>query len=78
LGSGARRDLGRLPEKIVTAVVDFVHAALADNPIGWVMHCTSTWTGITRPRRGDYRVIYRIDAAAGAIRIVAVDHRADI
>ena len=29
-------------------------------------------------RRGDYRVIYRIDRPAATVRVVRIDHRADI
>ena len=29
-------------------------------------------------RRGDYRVIYRIDETAATVRVVRIDHRADV
>ncbi len=73
----AQRDLRRLPEKIATAVIEFVYGSLAANPqrVGRALHLELL--GLHSARRGDYRVIYRIDDEAHAVRIAAVDHRAD-
>lgn len=76
--ASARRDLRRLPEKIATAVVEFVYGSLADNPqrVGRALHLELA--GYHAARRGDYRVIYEIDAGDHVVVIVHVDHRADL
>ena len=74
----AQRDLRRLPEKIGTAVVEFIYGSLAGNPerVGRELHLQLA--GHHAARRGDYRVVYRIDRRAGVVLIVHVDHRADL
>jgi mRNA interferase RelE/StbE len=74
----AQRDLRRLPEKIATAVVEFVYGSLADNPERVGRDLQLELAGCHAARRGDYRVIYRIDRPAGVVLIVHVDHRADV
>ena len=74
----AQRDLRRLPEKIATAVVEFVYGSLADNPERVGRALQLELAGRHSARRGDYRVIYQIDRPAAVILIVHVDHRADV
>ena len=74
----AQRDLRRLPEKIGTAVVEFIYGSLAGKPerVGRELHLQLA--GHHAARRGDYRVVYRIDRRAGVVLIVHVDHRAEV
>jgi mRNA interferase RelE/StbE len=74
----ARRDLRRLPEKITTAVVEFVYGSLADNPhrVGRALHLELVEHHAAR--RGDYRLVYRIDAEERSVLVVHVDHRAHV
>lgn len=74
----AEHDLCRLPEKIATAVVEFVYRSLADNPqrVGRALHLELV--DHHAARRGDHRVVHRIDPEQHAVRIVHVDHRADV
>ena len=74
----AQRDLQRLPEKIATAVVEFVYGSLADNPERVGRELQLELAGRHAARRGDYRVIYQIDRAAEVVLIMHVDHRADV
>lgn len=71
----AKRALRRLPEKVATAVVEFVYGPLAENPhrVGHALRFELD--GLHSARRGDFRVIYRI---TDVVTIVAIDHRADI
>lgn len=74
----AQRDLRRLPEKIATAVVEFAYGSLAENPnrVGRPLHLELS--GHHTARRGDYRIVYKIDNEARAVSIVHLDHRADV
>jgi mRNA interferase RelE/StbE len=74
----AQRDLARLPEKIATAVVEFSYGGLAGNPrrVGRELHLELT--GLHAARRGDFRVIYRVDETRHRAVITAIDHRADV
>lgn len=75
ISSQARRDLRRLPSKIATAVIEFVTGALAEDPVRLSKPLHSVSAGYRSARRGDYRVLFRIDEAAGTVLIVRIDHR---
>lgn len=74
----ATRALQRIPEKIATAVVEFVYTSLARNPQRLGEALTLAMAGLYSARRGDYRVIYAIHEQQQAVEIVAVEHRADV
>lgn len=74
----AKRDLSRLPEKVATAVIEFVYGGLADNPqrVGRELHLDLA--GLHAARRGDFRVIYSIQDKQRRVVVVSIDHRADV
>lgn len=74
----AQRDVRRLPEKVAAAVVEFIYGPLAENPHRLGRRLRFDLEGDHAARRGDYRVIYRIDDAAKTVRVVAIDHRSDV
>lgn len=74
----AQRDLRRLPEKVATAVVEFVFGSLADNPERVGRELRLALAGRHAACRGDYRLIYPIDRSSGVLVILHVDHRADM
>jgi mRNA interferase RelE/StbE len=74
----ARRALGRLPEKVGSAVVEFCYGSLAANPYRVGKPLRLGMEGLHSARRGDYRVIYRIDDQARLVDVVAIEHRADV
>jgi len=74
----ARRALSRLPEKVASAVVEFCYGSLAANPYRVGKPLRLGLEGLHSARRGDYRVIYRIDDKNQRIDIVAIEHRADV
>ena len=57
----ARRALVRLPEKVAVAVVEFLYGSLAASPHRVGKPLKLGLEGLRSARRGDYRVIYRID-----------------
>ena len=74
----ARHALARLPEKVAAAVVEFLYGSLAANPHRMGKPLRLELQGLHSARRGDYRVIYRIDDHHHRIEVVAIEHRADI
>jgi mRNA-degrading endonuclease RelE of RelBE toxin-antitoxin system len=77
----ALRALRRIPEKVATAVVEFVYGALADNPQRVGHPLRFELEGKYSANRGDYRVIYGIhDDDDGVVTVIAIaiDHRSDI
>jgi len=74
----ARRDLARLPERVATAVVEFVYGSLAENPQRSARALHLELAGQHAARRSEYRVIYRIEDAKHRVIILAVDHRRDV
>lgn len=74
----ALRALSRLPEKVGTAVVEFVYGALGDNPRRVGHELRFELEGKYSANRGDYRIVYEITDTTRAIVIVAIDHRSKI
>lgn len=75
LTSPAVRDLQRIPPRYAAAIVEFLTGVLPVNPArtGKPMH--NELEGFHGARRGDYRVLYRIDPAQHAVFVVRIDHR---
>jgi len=76
--AAGRRTLGRLPEKVATAVVEFLYGSLAASPHRAGKPLKLGLEGLHSARRGDYRVIYRIDDHRRRVYVVAIEHRSDI
>jgi mRNA interferase RelE/StbE len=73
----SRRALTRLPEKAASAAVEFIYSSLAENPHRRGKPLRLGLEGLHSARRGDYRVIYRIDDDLRVITIMAIEHRSD-
>lgn len=76
--SEARRGLHRLPAKVAVAVVEFVTGPLADDPTRVSTPLTGELATYRSARRGDYRILIRIDGAARTVLVARVEHRADV
>jgi mRNA-degrading endonuclease RelE of RelBE toxin-antitoxin system len=74
----ARRALARLPEKVASAVVEFLYGSLAASPRRVGKPLKLGLDGLHSARRGDYRVIYRIDDQHRRVDVLAIEHRSDI
>ncbi len=70
----ARRALGRLPEKAATAAIEFIYGPLAANPHRVGKALRFELAGLHSARRGDFRIICRIN---GTVTIIAIEHRGD-
>jgi mRNA interferase RelE/StbE len=73
----ARRALPRLPEKAATAAVEFIYGSLAASPHRVGKPLKLGLARLYSARRGDYRVIYRINDDDRRIDVAAIEHRAD-
>lgn len=73
----AARDLERLPEKVLHAVVE-LFSALAESPERLGKPLVFDLAGLFSARRGPYRVIYELDEERRVVTVVAVGHRSDV
>ena len=76
--ASAQRDLAKLPEKVATAVIEFIYGGLADKPHRVGHELTLELAGVHSARRGDFRVLYRITEDQKVATIINIDHRADV
>jgi mRNA interferase RelE/StbE len=76
--AAARRALTRLREKVASAVVEFLYGSLAERPHRVGKPLKLGLEGLHSARRGDYRVVYRIDDDRRLVTVIAIEHRSDI
>ena len=76
--AASRRALARLPEKVATAIVEFLYGSLASSPYRVGKPLRLGLEGLHSARRGDYRVIYRIDDQQRRVILMAIEHRSDV
>ncbi|MFC0454873.1 type II toxin-antitoxin system RelE family toxin [Rhodococcus jostii] len=75
--SAARALSTTLPEKVATAVYEFVTGPLLDNPRRVGKPLEPPLTPADSARRGTYRVLYLIDDANRRVEVTAISHRSD-
>jgi mRNA interferase RelE/StbE len=75
--AASRRVLTRLPEKVATAAVEFIYGSLSQSPLRVGKPLKLGLEGLHSARRGDYRVIYRIDDDLRIVTVMAIEHRSD-
>ncbi len=78
LAGTARRDLRRVPPRIVAVIVEFVFGDLAANPHRVGKPLGRDLSGAMSARRGPYRVLYRVDDDAKTVTVLRIAHRADV
>jgi mRNA interferase RelE/StbE len=76
-GPAARALAGRIPEKIATAVYEFITTTLVDNPQRVGKRLLPPYAGTWSARRGAYRVLYEIDDETRTVIVTSIEHRAD-
>lgn len=74
---GVERALARLPEKVAVAIVEFLTVTLPTNPERMSKPLRYELEGLRSARRGDYRVVFRLDPDSHALLVVRIAHRAD-
>ena len=78
VAASAERQLGRLPERIAAAVVEFMLGPLCENPRRVGHPLRRELAGLWSARRGAYRVVYEIDDAGRTVTVLRIDHRSDV
>ena len=73
----ARRSLRRLPAKAAAAIVEFIDGPLRQNPERLGKELRGELEGLRSARRGEYRVLYRLDDSERTIEVVFISHRRD-
>lgn len=73
----ARRRLDRLPLPVATAIYEHVIGPVAENPHRLGKPLDRPFDDVRATRRGDYRVLYRIDDGEHVVTVLAVAHRRD-
>ena len=76
-GSAARAVAEDLPESVASAALEFITGPLLDEPFRVGKRLRPPLQGSWSARRGQYRVIYRIDADAHTVTVLQVSHRRD-
>ena len=74
----ARRAIDRLPERVALAVLDYLVGPLLENPQGVGKPLRGDLVGLHSARVGAYRIVYEIDDPSKTVRVIYIDHRADI
>jgi mRNA-degrading endonuclease RelE of RelBE toxin-antitoxin system len=74
----ARRAIERLPDKIALAVLDYLAGPLLENPHRVGKPLRGDLAGLHSARVGAYRIVYEINQASRSVRVISIDHRADI
>jgi mRNA-degrading endonuclease RelE of RelBE toxin-antitoxin system len=63
---------------VSAAVVEFLYGSLAANPHRVGKPLKLGLEGLHSARRGDYRVIYRINDTDHRVDVLAIEHRSDV
>ena len=78
LSRAARRALAEtLPEAVTAAVWEFINGPLLDDPHRVGKRLRFELEGYYSARRGQYRVIYRIDEHEVIVDVIKIPHRSD-
>jgi len=67
-----------IPLNAAWAIFEFIHGPLSRDPWRVSKPLHNELEGFRGARRGEYRVVFRIDDEARVIRVVRVDHRSGI
>ncbi len=78
LAPPARRAIENgLPVAVAAAAWEFISGPLTEDPFRVGKPLRGTLHGLWSARRGQYRVLYRIDGEAVLVTVVSVAHRRD-
>lgn len=79
LTRSARRALEKtLPEQVAAAAFEFIAGPLAENPKRVGKPLRAPLAPLWSARRGDYRILYRIEDQRLVVQVVTIEHRRDV
>ena len=78
VAGSAERTLARLPDGVAAAIVEFLVGPLLESPARVGKPLQRELAGYHSARRGAYRIVYRILREDHAVRVVRIEHRADV
>ncbi|MGD0255790.1 MAG: type II toxin-antitoxin system RelE/ParE family toxin [Acidimicrobiales bacterium] len=70
--------MARLPTRVATAIAEFIVGPLLETPERVGKPLLRELSDYRSARRGAYRIIYRLDVDEGVVRVVRIEHRADV
>lgn len=71
----AQRDLNQVSARVGPALLEFIYSGIAENPPRRGEPLRGEMAGVWSARRGDYRVLYRIDETSRTVQVVRVAGR---
>jgi len=74
----AQRQLSRLPEKVVAAVLEGLYGSIARDPWRVSKPLHDQLVGLRVARRSEYRLVFRIDESKHLVVVHRIDHRRDV
>lgn len=74
----ARRAVDRLPDRIALAVLDYLVGPRLESPQRVGKPLRGDLAGLHSARVGAYRIVYEINQTSQTVRVIYIDHRADI
>jgi mRNA interferase RelE/StbE len=74
----AQRQLSRMPEKIVAAVLEGLYGSIARAPWRVSKPLHDELVGLRVARRSEYRVVFRIDDSKHLVVVRRIDHRRNV
>ena len=78
IAAPSRRALSRLSGRVVQAIIEFIGGPLAQNPHRLSKPLRDQLEGVRSARRGDYRILLRIDEENHTILVIDIEHRAHL
>jgi mRNA interferase RelE/StbE len=74
----AQRQLSRLPEKVLAALLEGLYGSIARDPWRASKPLQDELAGLRVARRSVYRIVFRIDESKHLIVVRRIDHRHDV
>ena len=71
----AQRDLNQVSARVGPSLLEFIYSGIAENPQRRGKALRGEMDGVWSARRGDYRVLYRIDEAGRTVQVLRVAGR---
>jgi len=78
VAASAERTLSRLPEGVAAAIVEFLVGPMLEAPERVGKPLQRELAGYHSARRGAYRIVYRMLQDLHVVRVVRIEHRADV